>query len=191
MESHSLGRTLPKIFLVILILLVAASGIVLAGPDHGDNTSGDGHQTGESDDSNHSGGYTWMISIAGLFAVVALPAAPAYWFGKQRNRISGVDNVHLAAIGLGLLSAAIHLYLFLEHGEVQMLLAGLGFLGGVGLFFAGVSRRVLYLLGIPYVAAQLTLWYSAGMPHIQSYGLLDKVAQVLLIGILGYLLWTE
>lgn len=178
MEIHSLRRTFPKILVVSMILLVVASGVVLAGPDHGE-------------DSNHGGESTWVFSIAGLFAVVAIPTAPAFWFGKQRDLVSEVNSAHLAAIGLVLLSAAIHFYLFLQHSEVQMLLAGLGFLGAVGLFFAGVSRRLLYLLGLPYVAVQLVLWYSAGMPHLHSYGLLDKIAQVLLIGTFSYLLWTE
>jgi hypothetical protein len=74
-----------------------------------------------------------------------------------------------------------------EHGETVMLLAALGFLGGIGLYFTGISRRLLYATGIGYTVVQLVLWYTAGMPHLNSFGLLDKVAQILLIAALGYL----
>lgn len=133
----------------------------------------------------------WLISVAGLVAIAALPVGSAYWFGKRRDRFSDVDAGPAAAIGLILVSAAVHLYLFLQHNEVVMLLAGLGFVGAVVLFFLGVSRRLLYAVGIPYVVAQLVLWWSSGMPHLQSYGLFDKAVQVLLLVVLAYLLVTE
>jgi hypothetical protein len=251
MRLRKLGQQLPKVLVIVTLLLVVASGAVLADPDHNDGTptttatttshtesgshhdegttthtetegnnhaddghhsstetASDGHaneesshHSGESSDDHHEGESNgdhhdtstteWATSIAGLFALAALPTVPAYWFGKQQKRFSGIGGLELTAIGLILISAAVHLYLFLQHSEVQMLLAGVGFLGAIVLFFVGVSHRLLYLVGIPYIAAQIVLWWMAGMPHLQTYGLLDKIAQVLLIGILGYLLWTE
>ncbi|WP_338730055.1 hypothetical protein [Haladaptatus sp. DJG-WS-42] len=99
--------------------------------------------------------------------------------------------MHQAAALLAVFSAAVHLYLFLEHGTLVMLPAGLGFLGGIGLFFAGINRRVLYLAGIAFTALQIPLWVLEGLAHLQNFGLLDKVAQVTLIAILGYLIFTE
>ncbi len=133
----------------------------------------------------------WLASIAGLLALSAVSVGPVYWFGKQRNRISNVDAAHVAAVGLILVSAAVHLYLFLQHSELEMLLAGLGFIGAVVLFFLGISRRLLYAVGIPYVAAQFVLWWMSDMPHLQSYGLLDKASQALLVVVLTYLLIVE
>ncbi|WP_049972734.1 hypothetical protein [Haladaptatus cibarius] len=63
--------------------------------------------------------------------------------------------------------------------------------GVVVLLFLGVNRRLLYTGGIPYVAAQLVLWWTSGMPHFQGYGLLDKVNQTLLVVVLAYLLIAE
>ncbi|WP_143423334.1 hypothetical protein [Halegenticoccus soli] len=160
----------------------------------------DGHHPGESNDDRHDGAsggghhtenpLTWATGIIGLIAVAALPTAPAYWVGKRRDHLSDLESVHIAVIGLSLVSAAVHIYLYLQHSEVQMLLAGLGFIGATVLFFLGVNRRLLYAVGIPYVATQFVLWWKAGMPHLQTYGGIDKVAQLLLIGILVYLLWA-
>lgn len=186
MLFRRLGAKLPIVLAAIAVLLVLTSGVALAAPGHDDGSTAtdDGHQDGS--------GLAWTVSIAGLFvAITAVPAAPTYWFGKQRDRVSDLESIHFLAVGLILFSAAVHLYLYFQHGELLMLLAGAGFLGAVVLFFLGFSRRILYLVGVAFVAVQLVLWAVSGMPHLQSYGLLDKIAQVLLLGVLGYLLWGE
>ena len=86
-----------------------------------------------------------------------------------------------------LFTPAVHLYQFLAHGQVIMLLAGLGFVGGVVLLFAGVARRYLYAAGIAYTLVQILLWTTDGMPHLENFGLLDEVVQASLVAVLGYL----
>ncbi|WP_158059274.1 hypothetical protein [Halorussus halophilus] len=201
MGVHKLRRQASKLLVVMAMLLVISSGAAIADENHGTTTAettsehSDGHHAGEggeetshNDDGSSLG---WVKSIVGLVALAAVPTAPAYWFGKQRDRLLDFGGGELTAIGLILVSAAVHLYLFVQHSELKMLLAGLGFVGAVVLFFLGVNRRLLYALGIPYVAAQIALWWESGMPHLQSFGLLDKVAQILLIGVLSYLLWAD
>ncbi|WP_139329013.1 hypothetical protein [Haladaptatus litoreus] len=117
---------------------------------HQSDEGGDGHHADDSGGDHHGdGSAAWLTSIAGLVAIAALPVAPAYWYGKQRDRFSDVDAGPAVAIGLILVRAAVHLYLFVQHEEVVMLLAGLGFVGAVVLFLLGVSRRLLYAVGIP------------------------------------------
>ncbi|WP_202802220.1 hypothetical protein [Halogranum rubrum] len=38
-----------------------------------------------------------------------------------------------------------------------------------------------------FTLVQIPLWVLEGMPHLDSFGLLDKVVQVLLVLLLGYL----
>ncbi len=158
----------------------------------GEATASGHHESGEqsdghSHDSEESGLLSgWMSIVGGLFLLGAVTTAPTYRYVQSAKNIA-LGPLHLAGALLALFTAAVHLYLFFEHGTVIMLLAGLGFVGGVVLLFAGVARRYLYVAGIAYTLAQLALWVDAGMPHLGSFGLLDKVVQVALIGVLGYL----
>lgn len=48
------------------------------------------------------------------------------------------------------------------------------------------SRRVLYVLGISFVAGQIVSWYALGMPGM-NIAVVDKPVQVVLILVLVYL----
>lgn len=191
---------------MLLILAVAAlvlsPGIALADEDHGTSSptstehseSGDQEQHGHSHgkQGNKEGGLLggWLTVISGLFLLGTATTAPAYQYlntGQQEK----FKTVEFLALLLTIFSASVHLYLFLAHGTMVMLLAGLGFVGGVGLFFTGIERRYLYLTGIVYTLIQIPLWINDGMPHLGSFGLLDKTAQVVLILTLGYLYWKN
>ncbi|MFC6615194.1 hypothetical protein ACFQAS_09565 [Halopenitus salinus] len=95
-------------------------------------------------------------------------------------------------IVLALSSALVHLVLgvgFLPHPMgVAFLLATGGFLGAVYLLAMGYRRRLLYLVGIPFVGIQIVLWYvfnrPAGLSDVPAVHLLDKLVQVALIGVL-------
>ncbi|WP_458208661.1 hypothetical protein [Haladaptatus sp. NG-SE-30] len=150
--------------------------------DEGHSHEGEGHS---EDQEGFAGG--WLSMIGGLFILGTVATVPVYQYTNKRRQNFTVSASHLGVALLALFTAAVHLYLFLEHGSLIMLFAGLGFLGGIGLFFVGVHRQYLYLLGIVYTAAQILLWINDGMPHLGSFGLLDKVVQVLLIILLGSL----
>ncbi len=110
--------------------------------------------------------------------------------------LAGVQSLEWAAVALVVLSGGIHLLLgiaFLpEPMAVAFVLAGLGFFGALILFLLGIRRRVLYLLGIPFVGAQIVLWYAfnrpSGLGEISSGEAVDKIAQLLLIALLVVLL---
>ncbi len=157
-----------------------------AGSDHhgsgAESASGHGHD--DHDDGGLLGG--WLSSVGGLFLLGAVATTPAYRYLRSAEGVA-LTPVHLVGALLALFTAAVHLYLFFEHGTLTMLLAGLGFVGGVVLLFAGVARRYLYLAGIAFTLVQMALWVDAGMPHLASFGLLDKVVQAALVAVLGYL----
>lgn len=148
-------------------------------------------QSGEQASSHGHGGGSWLVTAAGVLLLAAFPVGPAYWFSGRNTSERTKDPVHLLTIVLLLITGIVHLYIYVAHGETIMLLAGLGFLGGVGLFAVGFAQRYLYPIGIVYTLAQLVLWFQAGMPHLDSYGLADKVVQVAIIGLLGYLYVRE
>lgn len=171
-------RRVGRVHLFVSIVLILVSpGIAIVNAD-----GGGGHSEGEA--GFMSG---WPMMIGGLFLLGTVTTAPIYQYSNKRRQDFAVSSIHLGVALLALFTAAVHLYLFLEHGSLIMLFAGSGFLGGIGLFFLGVDRQYLYLVGILYTAVQIPLWINDGMPHLGSFGLIDKVVQVLLIIALSYL----
>jgi hypothetical protein len=95
--------------------------------------------------------------------------------------------IHWLALSLVAVTGVIHVYLFTTESWLPFLMAGLGFLGALGLFFVVESyRRVLYvgiaLFTIGQIVGYLLLpigpvWLAA----------LDKAVQVALVVALAYL----
>lgn len=165
-----------------------SGGTGTASTTHGEE---DGHGHGGDEHSDSGFGDGWFTVIGGTFLLGAIATAPMYQYAASRKQDVVVSPAHAAVALLALFTAAVHFYLFVGHGEVEMLFAALGFLGGIALYFTGISRRLLYATGVGFTTIQLILWYTAGMPHFESFGLLDKTAQVILIGALGYLYWQR
>lgn len=178
-----------RLLALVMAVLVLSAGGAVAHEGHGPTESPGDRTTpsGPSGDDPHQEGTEWPAMLAGLFVLVA----PAYWTSRDRSAVREATRLHGLALALVLFTTAVHLYLFLRHGRVVMLLAGLGFLGGVGLYLRGANRRALYAAGIPYTLLQVVLWAGEGMPHLASFGLLDKLAQGTLVVVLAYLYRTE
>ncbi|WP_458207917.1 DUF7475 family protein [Haladaptatus sp. NG-SE-30] len=105
---------------------------------------------------------------------------------KQSLSGNRVDAIQWFALILAAITGAIHVYKGLGYGGAPLLLAGVGFFGGIALYVVGVKRRWLYVLGIPYTLAQMILWVEMGLPYLRL-GLFDKAIQLLFISVLGYL----
>lgn len=103
-----------------------------------------------------------------------------------RLQFEGFTPAHYAAMALASVTGIVHLYLYATQGYLPFLLAGAGFFGAIGLLFLTTKRGLIYLAGIPYTLAQVAGWYFAGMPDF-ALGVADKVAQLGLIVLLGYL----
>lgn len=53
-----------------------------------------------------------------------------------------------------------------------------------------IYRRLLYILGVPFVAGQIGMWAAQGMPDMEI-AMIDKPVQVILILLLIYLFFKE
>jgi hypothetical protein len=114
--------------------------------------------------------------------------------------IASLRGLHWFGIVLALISAAVHLVLGARMAPstmgISFLLAGLGFLGAVVLILVDYRRRTVYTVGIPFVLVQILLWYLLNFgwgqktfpADVGTLGAVDKVAQLLLLGVLIALL---
>ncbi len=117
--------------------------------------------------------------------------------------IESLGGLHWVGIVTAAVSGAIHLFLGVQFAPsglgISFLLAGLGFFGAVALVLLAIRRRLVYAVGIPFTAVQMVLWYyfnfAAGPKSfpggVGTIGVIDKVAQVLLIVVLVVLLRGE
>ena len=109
--------------------------------------------------------------------------------------------LHWLAIVLAVVSGAIHLVLgiqFFPGGQpIAFLLAGLGFFGAVVLFLLDYRRRLLYIVGVLFVALQIVLWLvlnqtlDPSLLSVDPTEAIDKSAQVILIVLLVVLYGRE
>lgn len=116
---------------------------------------------------------------------------------------AGLTGRHWLGIGAAAVSAVIHLVLgvpALPSGfGVSFVLAAGGFVGAIVLVLFDYRRRTVYAVGIPFTAVQIGLWYwlnyaagSQSFPaDIGPVGAVDKLAQLILIGVLLSLLRTD
>ncbi|RQH02021.1 hypothetical protein EA472_05620 [Natrarchaeobius oligotrophus] len=103
-----------------------------------------------------------------------------------------VSGLEWLAVALAGITGGIHLVLgfaFLPDPiAVAFVLAGLGFAGALALFLLEIRRRLLYALGVPFVAAQIAAWLAiarpAGVGDVGPLEAVDKVVQVTLIVVL-------
>ncbi|MEF8830124.1 MAG: hypothetical protein V5A23_01120 [Halobacteriales archaeon] len=96
-----------------------------------------------------------------------------------------LTGLHWGAAVLALVSGVIHLFLGVSFVDSPMgwsfLFAGVVFVAAVVALLADYRRRLLYLLGIPFTGGQIVLWYAVNVPKFSTLGIVDKVAQVLLV----------
>lgn len=102
------------------------------------------------------------------------------------------------AVVLALVTGVVHLALgimfFPGAQPVAFLLAGIGFFAAVVLFLLNYRRRLLYLIGVPFVALQIVLylWLNQRVdPAVSPLEGIDKAVQVVLLVILVVLYRRE
>lgn len=114
--------------------------------------------------------------------------------------VASLHSLHWVGIVAALVSAAVHLLLgvrMLPSGMgISFVLAGLGFLGAVGLVVLDYRRRAVYAVGIPFTLVQIVLWYYVNFVSLGksfpadtgTLGAVDKLTQVVLLAVLVVLL---
>jgi hypothetical protein len=102
--------------------------------------------------------------------------------------IGSVSTLHWIGIVLAVITGAIHFYLVTLYGlsafGVAFLVAGIGFLVGAIAILTNTRRRLFVVLGIPFTAGQIVIWYVVNMGDLGTTGIVDKVVQVLLVVVL-------
>jgi hypothetical protein len=108
-------------------------------------------------------------------------------------RTESLTALHWAGVILAAVTGVIHVFLgvsFLATVSItsplgwSFLVAGVGFFGGIVALLVDYRRRLVYLLGIPFTAGQIVIWYVLNAPDFGTPGIVDKVVQVLFIVVL-------
>lgn len=115
-----------------------------------------------------------------------------------------MNGLHWVGVALAMVSAGVHLVLgveFFPHWMgVAFFVATGGFVAGSWLVIANEKRPTVYLLGILFTAGQIAAWIALTRPELLvapdlaalgTAEVVDKVAQVLLIGVLVVLYRLE
>lgn len=115
-----------------------------------------------------------------------------------RPEIENLNIFHYIGKLSAVISGVIHLYLVPSIGfsplGIGFLIAGIGFFAGSLAILYDYRRNLTYLLGIPFTAGQIILWYYLNRPSMELFlqgkpllDFIDKVSQTLLLAILIYL----
>jgi hypothetical protein len=108
---------------------------------------------------------------------------------SARSKIDSIPVLGWIALGLVFVTGVLHVYAGVVEARIPVVLAGVGFLGAIGLYLVDYRRSLLYLVGIFYTAVQIPLWYVANVGDFTTVGYLDKAVQVVLVVLLVSLYW--
>ena len=107
--------------------------------------------------------------------------------------------LHYIGFITAFISGIIHLVLgaqaFPSGFGIAFLFAAVAFFVGIVAVMYGVYRRQMYILGIPFTAGQIVLWYVGNQPTFATVlsspaAIVDKLAQGILILVLIQLIRT-
>lgn len=99
----------------------------------------------------------------------------------------GVPSLGWVAVALAIVTGVLHVYVGVVEGRAPLVLAGLGFGGGVALYLYGVRRRLLLLAGVAFTLFQIVAWAVVQAGAYTAVGYVDKTVQVLLVAVLLWL----
>lgn len=100
------------------------------------------------------------------------------------------NRKELVLAALSLITGIIHLYVGYSAGFDTLMLAGLGFIGGTGIFLSGYYRNAVVTSSIPYTAVQFLFYYQSYGFNLGPLAAIDKSVQLLFI-ILGAIYLNE
>ena len=107
---------------------------------------------------------------------------------ERRIDVESLTPLHWVGIVAAAVTAVMHLALGITTGGgfgAAFLVATVGFAGGIAAVLVDYSRRLVYLLGIPYTGGQIVLWYLLNdVPPVPVTHAVDKIAQAVLIVVL-------
>jgi hypothetical protein len=106
----------------------------------------------------------------------------------SRMATASMSMLHWVGVGLAVVTGVIHLFLGVSFITSPLgwsfLIATIGFFGGAVAVLTNTRRQLVVLLGIPFTAGQIVLWYVVNAPELSPLGIGDKIVQGLLILVL-------
>lgn len=120
-----------------------------------------------------------------------------------RVDFDALGPLHYLGVIAALVSGLIHLRLGVNFAPsglgLSFIFAGVVFLAASAAVVANYRRGLIYRLGIPFTLGQIVLWYYVNFAaggksfpaDVGTLGALDKVAQVVLVAVLGVLISRE
>lgn len=109
--------------------------------------------------------------------------------------VGSLTALHWIGIAAAAVTGVVHLYLGVQIGGTfgtAFLVATVGFAAGIAAILFDYRRTLVYLLGIPFTAGQVVMWYAFNdVPPIPTSHAIDKAAQVILVVVLAVLLSRE
>ena len=126
-----------------------------------------------------------MAASDGLVARATAAVQPVTTLGWVAVVLTAVTGVIHLALGVGALPTPL---------GWASILAAVGFAGAIALYLLDYRRRLVLVLGLPFVGSQIVLWYILNEPQsladVSLVGGIDKVVQVILI-VLYVVLYTR
>ena len=101
--------------------------------------------------------------------------------------LDSLTRLHWIGIVAASVTAAVHVGLgvdiFPGTFGILFLFASAGYLVGIVAILLDFHRRYVYLLGIPFTAGQIVLWFALNqpIPPISVVEAIDKIAQIVLV----------
>lgn len=105
-------------------------------------------------------------------------------------RLEMESSLDWVAVALGVVLAAIHIYLGITTDRSPFVVVGGGFLLGVAFFLTRYWRPVLYVLGIVYALVLGFIWILNGMEY-QTIGLVTGAISTAFLVLISYLFVRE
>ena len=114
---------------------------------------------------------------------------------NERIDTGSLTPLHWVGVAAAVVTAGVHLVLGVQIGGTfgtAFLVATVGFAVGAAAVVLDYRRTLVYLLGVPYTAGQIVMWYALNeVPPIPTSHAIDKAAQVVLVVVLVALLLRE
>lgn len=117
---------------------------------------------------------------------------------RETNQ-NGRSRLEVLGIVLALATGVVHLALGIgavpDALGIASVLAALGFAVGVYCYVVDYRRRLILLLGVPFVGGQIVLWYvlnrPASLADVSPLAAVDKPIQAVLVVVLVFLYSRE
>lgn len=98
--------------------------------------------------------------------------------------LQSLTPLHIVGLFLAAITGAIHFYLGVDGPSVALFIAGVGFTIGIAAVAADIRRDTVILLGIPFTGTQFVYYLATHFDHLTQLGIVDKLVQFTLIGVL-------